>query len=93
MADYLVIGRKYCHFRIGKFLNFAGITNIIKAMEISIKEENLMVSVNIPEEEGKDATCEQVMLAAFDAMSRIYSDEQVIKAYYAVDPDTMALRD
>ena len=61
-------------------------------MDISIKEENLTVSVNIPEEEGKDVTCEQVMLAAFDAISRVFSDKQVIKAYYAVDPDTMALR-
>lgn len=61
-------------------------------MDISIKEENLTVSVNIPEEAGKDVTCEQVMLAAFDAISRVFSDEQVIKAYYAVDPDTMALR-
>lgn len=61
-------------------------------MDISIKEENLTVSVNIPEEEGKEVTCEQVMLAAFDAISRVFSDEQVIKAYYAVDPDTMALR-
>jgi hypothetical protein len=33
------------------------------------------------------------MIAAYDIISRIFSQEAVIRAYHATDPDIMGLRD
>ena len=57
-------------------------------MVISIKQENLTVSVEL-EENGYDKVvrCEEVMAAAFDIISRIYCEELVQEAYYKIEPD------
>ena len=34
-----------------------------------------------------------IIIAAYDAISRVFSQEAVIRAYYRTDPDTMALRE
>ena len=62
-------------------------------MLLSIKEENMTISIDLPEEGESAPTCEDVIIAFLDITSRIFSEEQVTKAYYRVDPDTFSLRD
>ena len=63
-------------------------------MIISIKQDNLTVAVEL-EEDGfdKSVSCEELMLAAYDIIGRVYSDKAVVKAYYRTDPDGMTKRD
>ena len=63
-------------------------------MIISIKQENLTVAVEL-EEDGfeKAVSCEELMLAAYDIIGRVYSDKAVVKAYFRTDPDRMTERD
>ena len=62
-------------------------------MIICIKQRNLTVSIDLGEENSeKSISCEEVMLAAFDAISRLYSDRAVVRAYYRIDPDSKSLR-
>ena len=63
-------------------------------MVISIKNDNLTVAVEL-EEDGfnKTVSCEELLLAAYDIISRVFSQTGLIRAYYATDPDTMDLQD
>ena len=63
-------------------------------MTLSIKQDNLTVAVEL-EEDGfeKTVSCEELLLAAYNVISRIYSQKQVVNAYYNTNPDTMTLRD
>ena len=63
-------------------------------MVISIKQDNLTVAVEL-EEDGfeKTVSCEELMLAAYDIIGRVYSDKAVVKAYFRTDPDSMTKRD
>lgn len=62
-------------------------------MTISIKQRNIIVSAELEENDfDKSVTCEEALLAAFDIISRIFSDKAVIRAYYRLDPDTMDFR-
>ena len=62
-------------------------------MVISIKQNNLTVSVNLDENSFDNrVTCEEVLIAAYNIISRIYSDKNVVQAYFNTDPDTKALR-
>ena len=49
--------------------------------------------MDLTPEGDNDITAEDVLIAAYDAISRIFSQEAVIRAYHRTDPDTMALRD
>ena len=62
-------------------------------MLISIKQDHLTVAVEL-EEDGfeKSVSCEEVMLAAYDIIGRVYSDKAVVKAYFRTDPDRMTER-
>ena len=62
-------------------------------MVIMVKDGNLTVSKEL-EEDGFSmfVSCEEMLIAAYDVISRIFSEESVIKAYYATDPATMSLR-
>ena len=62
-------------------------------MTISIKQDNLTVAVEL-EEDGfeKSVSCEELLLAAYDVISRVFSQKAVINAYYNTNPDTMTLR-
>ena len=58
-------------------------------MKISIEEcDNLTITAKVRE----NATCEEVLIAAFDVISRVYGQENVINAYENVDPDGMCVR-
>ena len=62
-------------------------------MTISIKQGNLTVAVDLEENDfDKSVSCEELMLAAFDIIGRVFSQTAVIKAYYRLDPDTMDFR-
>lgn len=62
-------------------------------MTISIKQSNLTISVELEEDDfDKSPTCEEVLIAAYEIISRVFSDKSVVNAYYNTDPDTKALR-
>ena len=44
------------------------------------------------ETENQSVTAEEVLIGAYDIISRIFGQEAVIRAYYRTDPDTMDLR-
>lgn len=59
-------------------------------MKISIEEcDNLTITAKVRE----NATCEEVLIAALDVISRVYGQETVINAYENVDPDGMCVKD
>lgn len=57
-------------------------------MQISIKTRNLTVAVDLPEDEENDiiVTCNDLMLAAYQAIEHIFSHSAVVRAYYETDP-------
>jgi hypothetical protein len=61
-------------------------------MQIIIKEGDLTVTREITPIAGK-VSAESAMIAAYDIISRIFSQAAVIRAYHATDPDIMGLRD
>ena len=55
-------------------------------MKISIEEcDNLTITAKVRE----NATCEEVIRAALDVISRVYGQVTVINAYENVDPDEL----
>ena len=63
-------------------------------MIISIKQDNLTVAVEMEEDDfEKSVSCEELLLAAYAAISRIFSQEALVRAYYNPNPDTIDLRD
>lgn len=62
-------------------------------MQLSLKERNMTITMDLTPEGDNNITAEDVLIAAYDAISRIFSQEAVIRAYHRTDPDTMALRD
>ena len=61
-------------------------------MILSIKEDNLTVSIEFPETDEVKPSAADVLIGAYDVISRIFSQEVVIGAYYSTDPDTMDFR-
>lgn len=76
------------------FANFVYVSQTSLSMTLSIKQDNLTVAVEL-EEDGyeKSVSCEELLLAAYDAISRIFSQKALVKAYYNTNPDTIDLRD
>ena len=62
-------------------------------MQLSLKEQNMTITMDLTHEGDNDITAEDVLIAAYDAISRVFSQEAVIRAYHRTDPDTMALRE
>ena len=65
----------------------------LKIMQLSLKEKNMTITMELTPERDNYVTAEDVLIAAYDAISRVFSQEAVIRAYHRTDPDTMALRD
>ena len=61
-------------------------------MILSIKEGNLTVSIEFPETDEVKPSAADVLIGAYDVISRVFSQEAVIGAYYSTDPDTMDFR-
>ena len=62
-------------------------------MEIIVKEDNLTVSHKLEPEWPNEVSPAEALIAAYDVLSRIFDQKAIIDAYYATDPDAMALRD
>ena len=61
-------------------------------MTLSLTEGRMTISIDFGSEDEKQITAEEVLLGAYDIIARAFSQEQVIRAYYNTDPDTMDLR-
>ena len=61
-------------------------------MILSIKEDNLTVSIEFPETDEVKPSAADVLIGAYDVISRIFNQEAVIGAYYSTDSDTMDFR-
>ena len=61
-------------------------------MILSLKEGRMTISMEFAATDEKPITAEEVLIGAYDIISRAFSQEEVIKAYYRTDPDTMDLR-
>ena len=65
----------------------------LKIIQLSLKEKNMTITMDLTPEGDNYVTAEDVLIAAYDAISRVFSQEAVIRAYHRTDPDTMALRE
>ena len=61
-------------------------------MILSLKDGQMTISIEFVATDEKPITVEEVLIGAYNIISREYSQEEVIKAYYRTDPDTMDLR-
>ena len=61
-------------------------------MVLSLKEHNMTISMEFKETTDKEITPEEVLLGAYDILSRVFSQEQGSRAYKNTDPDSMSLR-
>lgn len=61
-------------------------------MVLSLKEHNMTISMEFEENTDKEITPEEILLGAYDILSRVFSQEQVSRAYKNTDPDGMILR-
>ena len=52
----------------------------------------MTISIKKKKKKEKPITVEEVLIGAYDIISRAFSQEEVIRAYYRTDPDTMDLR-
>lgn len=52
----------------------------------------MTISMEFEETTDKEITPEEVLLGAYDILSRVFSQEQVSRAYKNTDPDGMSLR-
>lgn len=57
-------------------------------MELIIKEGSLTYI----KEFDDDATPEEMLIGAYELISKVYTQQSVIDAYYRTDPDTMDIR-
>ena len=57
-------------------------------MEMRIKEGSLTYI----KEFDDDVTAEEMLIGAYELISKVYSQEAVISAYHRTDPDTMDIR-
>ena len=62
-------------------------------MQLILKEGNMTISMDLTPEGDNYITEEDVLIAAYDAISRLFGQAAVIRAYNRTDPDTMSLRD
>ena len=61
-------------------------------MELSLKEGRMTISIDLGSSDEHQITAEEVLIGAYDIISRVFSQEQVIRAYRNTDPSTMDLR-
>ena len=60
---------------------------------ISIQKENLTMKYDLIEDDmEKSVTAEDLLLAAFNLIAYLYSQNALVKAYYDLDPDCMERR-
>ena len=59
-------------------------------MTLSLTEGRMTISIDFGSSDEQKITEEEVLLGAYDIISRVFSQEQVIRAYYNTNPDTMS---
>lgn len=57
-------------------------------MELIIKEGDITYIKSL----DRYATPEEMLIGAYELISKVYSQQAVIEAYYRTDPDTMGIR-
>ena len=62
-------------------------------MKLSLNEGQMTITMEFVATDEKPITVEEVLIGAYDIISRSFSQEEVIRAYYRTDPDTMDLRE
>ena len=62
-------------------------------MQLILKERNMTISMDLTPEGDNYTTAEDALIAAYDAISRVFGQAAVIRAYNRTDPDTMSVRD
>ena len=61
---------------------------------ISIQKENLTMKYDLIDDDmGKSVTAEDLLLAAFNLIAYLYSQNALVKAYNGLDPDSLDERD
>ena len=61
-------------------------------MTLSLTEGRMTISIDFGSSDENQITPEEVLIGAYDIISRVFSQEQVIRAYRNTDPSTMDLR-
>lgn len=61
-------------------------------MTLSLTEGRMTISIDFGSSNERKITAEDFLLGAYDIISRVFSQEQVIRAYYNTNPDTMSTR-
>ena len=60
---------------------------------ISIQKENLTMKYDLESDDfEKNVSAEDLLLAAFELISYFFTQNALVKAYYDLDPDSMARR-
>ena len=59
-------------------------------MTLSLTEGRMTISIDFGSSDEQKITTEEVLIGAYDIISRVFSQEQVIRAYYNTNPDTMS---
>ena len=62
-------------------------------MQLILKERNMTICMDLTPEGDNYTTAEDALIAAYDAISRVFGQAAVIRAYNRTDPDTMSVRD
>lgn len=57
-------------------------------MELIIKEGDITYIKSL----DKYASPDEMLIGAYELISKVYSQQAVIEAYYRTDPDTMGIR-
>ena len=57
-------------------------------MELIIKEGDITYMKSL----DRYASPEEMLIGAYELISKVYSQQAVIEAYYRTDPDTMGIR-
>lgn len=60
-------------------------------MTLSLTEGRMTISIDFGSEEEKKITAEDVLLGAYDIISRVFSQKALIRAYHNTGPDTMTI--
>ena len=62
-----------------------------RIMTLSLTEGRMTISIDFGSSDEQKITTEEVLIGAYDIISRVFSQEQVIRAYYNTNPDTMTI--
>ena len=62
-----------------------------RIMILALTEGRMTISIDFGSEDENKITAEDVLLGAYDIISRIFSQKALIRAYQNTDPETMTI--